>query len=259
MKDFKSLEAKLRVELAERGIKLAAYDTVSSTNAEAKLYAAEAADKAPILFLANEQSAGRGRLGRSFVSRADGGIYMTLLYFTREELTSAVTVTTAAAVAAASSIESVSGQRVGIKWVNDIYNDRGKVAGILVETVPVSDGYAIAVGIGINIGVKEFPRELWGIASSLDDIDESGMAELVLKICEGLLCHAEHHGDRGYMKDYRRLFILQNKTVDIYVSDEHVLRGEVQGVDDYGGLLVLPEGQNEIRAFHSGEITVRLA
>ncbi len=258
MNDFKSLENLIRSELEVLGVRVVAYDSVGSTNTEAKIYAADAADKSPILFLANKQSAGRGRLGRSFISCANCGIYMTLLYFTQESLGSAVTVTTAAAVAAASSIESVSGQRVGIKWVNDIYNEQGKVAGILVETVPVNGGYAIAVGIGINIGVESFPPELCGIASSLDFMSTESRAKLILEICRNLLDHAEHHKSREYMSEYRRLFILTGKTVDLFVAGEHILRGEVCGADDDGALLIKPIGESEIKAFNSGEITLRI-
>jgi len=255
---FVNIEKKIKTGLAPLGIKLVTYMSVASTNAEAKAYAADTADREPVLFLAREQSAGRGRLGRSFHSRRDGGIYMTLLYFTREALCSAVTVTTAAAVAAATSIEEIAGLHVGIKWVNDIYNERGKVAGILVETVPVSDGYAIVVGIGINVGDDDFPADLSGIAASLGNLNDDTRANLTVKICEKLLCHAADHTSREYMTEYRRLFILRDKTIDMFVSGEHILRGVVSGVDDNGALQVQPLGESEIKCFSSGEITLRV-
>ena len=187
-----------------------------------------------------------------------GGIYMTLLYFTHDALDCAVTVTTATAVAAANAIRRVSGEDVGIKWVNDIYNEQGKVAGILVESLPVNDGYAVAVGIGINVGECDFAPEIRDIASSLGELDATDRARLVLCLCGDVLKHAKDHANREYMSDYRKMFILQDKTVDVFVSGEPMLRGTVVGVDGDGGLMIQPEGENEIKTLSSGEITVRV-
>ncbi|MBE6583810.1 MAG: biotin--[acetyl-CoA-carboxylase] ligase [Ruminococcaceae bacterium] len=258
MPDFVAVINKIKTELCHLGVRFVTYESIGSTNAEAKAYATYAADTSPVLFLAKEQSAGRGRLGRNFVSRGDCGIYMTLLYFTSEELCSAVTVTTATAVAAASAIKKASGKKVGIKWANDIYSDEGKVAGILVETVPTKCGYAIAVGIGINIGDTGFPPEIADIAASLGEIDAKSAAELITIFCEQVLSHAKDHKSREYMSEYRRMFMLKDKTVDLYVSGEKVMRGVVTGVDDEGALLVLPHGEREVKSFYSGEITVRI-
>lgn len=257
MSEFRNFVYALEQKLCGKGIKIVSFESTDSTNANAKAYAAYAADARPVLFIAKEQSAGRGRLGRDFLSRADSGIYMTLLYFTREPLCRAVTVTTATAVAAANAIRTVAGEQVGIKWVNDIYSDKGKVAGILVESVAAKGGFAIAVGIGINVGASDFPPDLCNIAASLAPLDDGKKAELVASVCESLLKHAENPENRDYMVDYRRLFILQNKTVDIFVSGEHKLRGLAMGVGDDGGLIVSVGGERHV--FSSGEITVRIA
>ena len=256
MNDFLGFTEKLNDRLCRFGVSLVSYDVTDSTNTRAKAYAADAADRTPVLFVARQQSAGRGRLGRDFLSRADSGIYMTLLCFTSGDLSGAVTVTTATAVAAARSIERVTGERVGIKWVNDIYSDEGKVAGILVESVPVSDGYAIAVGIGINVGVEEFAPEIKGVAASIGALSADEKADLAASICQGVLDHAAHPTNREYMSLYRELFILQGREVDIFVSGEWLLNGVVDGVDDNGGLIVSHGGQKTV--FSSGEITVRV-
>ena len=256
MSQFSSFIEKLKTRLDHTGVSLVSFDVTDSTNTRAKAYAADAADLGPVLFVAREQSAGRGRLGRNFVSRLDGGIYMTLLYFVGRDIADAVTVTTAAAVAAAHAIESIAGEKVGIKWVNDIYNDQGKVAGILVESLSVKNGYAVAVGIGINVGVAEFPPEICGVASSLRPLDADKKADIAMSICKGILDHAACPRNREYMSQYRKLFILQGKAVDIYVSGEWRLRGTVDGVDDDGGLIISHGGTKTV--FSSGEITVRV-
>ena len=101
----------------QQDFKVIEYDCIGSTNAEAKAYAANTNSRQPVLFVAREQSAGRGRLGRSFYSRLSGGIYMSLLYFTSSSLSDAVSVTTAAAVFVAEAIERATGRKMNIKWV----------------------------------------------------------------------------------------------------------------------------------------------
>ena len=103
------------------------YDITDSTNVRAKEYIkAHQFDR--MLFVANEQTAGRGRLGRSFFSPKDTGIYMTLAFKSDIPLYNAVHVTTAAAVAVAKAIERHTPHRTAIKWVNDIYLN-GKKSG----------------------------------------------------------------------------------------------------------------------------------
>ena len=171
-----------------KNIKVIEYDSIGSTNAEAKRYAISCEDFEPVLFAARAQSAGRGRLGRSFLSREGKGIYMSLLYFTDKALCDAISVTTAAAAFTAQAIETAIGAEMKIKWVNDIYNEHGKVAGILTETVMASGKNAIVVGIGINTGASDFPKELQGIASSIGEIDEvqrQAIIEFVTLACKG--------------------------------------------------------------------------
>ena len=237
------------------------FDLIDSTNAEAKRIAQDIAEgdlPSPCLLVAREQSAGRGRMGRSFLSRADRGIFMSLLYFTDKPLSGAVSVTTATAAIVAEEIEGVCGKPMKIKWVNDIYNDRGKVAGILAETLPVGSGnFAVIVGIGINIGEDSFPEELKGIASSIGSID--GKEELlVANVARRILLHASHPEDREYMKSYRWRFMLQGEIVNVLQGGEIITSGRVVGVDDDGGLLLIPEGESDEITVRTGEVSIRI-
>lgn len=241
----------------QKELKTIKYDCIGSTNAEAKKYAVENDSRAPVLFLAKEQSAGRGRLGRSFYSRLSGGIYMSLLYFTDSPLSDAVNVTTATAVFVAEAIEGVAGKQMKIKWVNDIYNERGKVAGILAETLSVGDETAVVVGIGINTGEDDFPEEIRGIAASIGEVDEAARERIVLRIAQSLLEHAENPADRGYMAGYRQRFMLEGVTVDLLRAGEIIAHGKVLGVSDDGGLVFLPEGKDAPEIIRTGEVSVR--
>ena len=253
------LEKRIRAQLEHKNIGVRVFDSIDSTNSEAKRLALclakdNKALPSPILFVAMEQSAGRGRVGRAFVSRRGKGIYMTLLYFADEALADIVSVTTAAAVATATSIEEITGKPMKIKWVNDIYNEQGKVAGILVEGQPTCNSYAVAVGVGINVGEADFPDEIKNVASSIGDIGNN-RASLIAKVADKLLSFTENSGSREYMRDYRARFMLEGKMVKLIRADEVVGCGEVLGVDDDGGLVVNIDGKTEI--IRSGEVTVR--
>ena len=127
MKKYPADRHELAKKLCELGVTLYSYESIGSTNNEAKAYASNAEESTFALFLAREQTAGRGRAGRNFISRRGQGIYMTLLYFIGKELCDATAVTGAAAVAAALSIEEITNKPMRIKWVNDVYNDGGRL------------------------------------------------------------------------------------------------------------------------------------
>lgn len=238
-------------------IKTIEYETVGSTNAEAKEYAALAKTREPVLFIAKEQSSGRGRLGRSFLSRRGQGIYMSLLYYTDKSLTDAISVTGAAAVITARAIENATGNPMKIKWVNDIYNDRGKVAGILAESVSLGNSVAMVVGIGINIGNDSFPEELASIASSIGEISEGKKKDIISSIVNGILSHAENCCDKSFMDEYRKRSMLDGEFVELFRAGEHAGNGRVIGIDDDGGLIVLLDGDLQPTIIRTGEVSVR--
>lgn len=251
-------EHMIEAHLKHKKLNIRVFDVIDSTNSEAKRMVLSQGDQVrfnPTLLIAKEQTSGRGRMGRRFVSDL-GGIYMSLVYVTEKPLSDAVSITTAAAAVIAEAIESVVGSPMKIKWVNDIYNDRGKVAGILAEAVSVGERTAVIVGIGINTGASDFPEEIQSIASSIGDLD--GQENLLIaKITDGLLACAENPTDRSYMTAYRERFMLAGKTVDLIVGGERTGHGRVVGVDDNGGLLLLPNGEREIITVQSGEVSVR--
>ena len=180
---------------------------------------------------------------------------MSYLYFTDRPLEDTASVTTGAAVAVAEAIESFVGRKMRIKWVNDIYDERGKVCGILTEAVSFGETVAIIIGVGINIGDGEFPEELRGIASSIGSVD-GRESELIAAIADGLARIAEDTEHR-YMEGYRKRFMLEGLEVDLLRADEIVAHGSVVGVDDEGGLIFLPDGESEAVIIRSGEVSVR--
>lgn len=228
------------------------YRVTDSTNTVAKRKIFQHASL-PFVVLAGKQTAGRGRMGRSFYSRGSG-IYMSFA-FKATSLCSAVSVTTAAAVAVTKALCECCESDFQIKWVNDVYQNGKKVCGILTEAVSgVGNESFVVVGIGINIGKTRFPKELQDIAGWVNLT--STREELVAKITNLLNEFAKDTQDRSYMDFYREHFMLLGAHVTA-ISDGESIRGRVVGVDDDGGLLLLREGDTAPTRIFSGEVTLR--
>src|SRR6187401_2932708 len=141
------------------------FDTLESTNTEALNQARNGAAEG-LCITAREQTAGRGRYGRSWVSGKDAGLFLSVvlrpkmdpIYFPLITLMTGVVVHDALAELGVSS---------DIKWVNDIHIDGKKICGILAETTETKDGVAVVVGIGVNMNSESFPPYLAASSTSL--------------------------------------------------------------------------------------------
>ena len=238
------------------GIDVVCYSEIDSTNQAARRLAAHGA-RVPALIVADTQSAGRGRMGRSFYSPVGTGLYMTLLLdVTDDAPSSVVKMTSAAAVAAALSIRSATGVDCGIKWVNDIYLDGKKIAGILAESFFESGRRFVCVGVGVNVCTDSFPLPLEHIASSIG-ADSGKRAEIAVEFCRRFLkTYGEiSRGDARFMEEYRELSIVLGKNV-VFTENGVSHEGIASAIDDDGGLLINCEDGNV--TLRSGEISLRL-
>ena len=165
--------------------------------------------------------------------------------------------TSAAALIVARAIESVTREQMRIKWVNDVYNGRGKVAGILTEALTVGEESAIIVGVGINIGEDDFPEEISQIASSIGEVSDGQVKEIIDLIANGILAHAKDPLDLGFMDEYRKRSMLDGKHVELFSAGESIGLGTVRGISDDGGLILLFDGEIEPRIIRTGEVSVR--
>lgn len=148
------------------------YEQIDSTNDEAKRRA-QADQENTVLYVTDCQTAGRGRRGHDFYSPKGSGLYFTLALPLSAEPADIQVITCAAAVAVCEAIGALSDQRPLIKWVNDIYIDGKKVAGILTELVTDADNrpLSVIVGIGLNLTTEHFPAEFAARAGAIGDID----------------------------------------------------------------------------------------
>lgn len=240
-------------------LRLIVLESVDSTNNEAKRLLADGLSE-NALIVANEQTSGRGRLGRSFYSPKNTGIYMSFLIHTELKLSDAVRVTTAASVAVVNAIERVTGVMPEIKWVNDVYVGGKKVCGILTEAVSdfeTATARSVIIGIGINITTEDFPEDIRARASSIGS-DVPVRNKLIAEVANELMYICGDLSDLSrYIDTYKSHSMIIGKKIDFYINSVRNT-GEAMDIDDDGALIVRL-ADNSTVTLSSGEVTVRLS
>ncbi len=207
--------------------KLICLDSVDSTNNYAKKLAMTGVEDSTAI-AADEQTGGRGRLGRTFLSPKGKGIYLTLLYRPAIPPAAAVNLTAYVAVAVCDGIEAVTGIRPGIKWTNDIVLGCRKLCGILTEMAVEGETGAlqyIITGIGINVNhmPEDFPPEVRGIATSLTQalghpVERGRLCAEVINALEDMYA-AWLRGGGDYWERYRDGCLTLGKPVRLLRGD----------------------------------------
>lgn len=233
----------------EKRFQVYAFEEIDSTNSEAKRQVLNGISL-PALFVADRQTEGRGRRGKTFFSK--GGLYMTLAVNMGDSAEENVKITTIAASAVAKAIEKLTGQTVGIKWVNDIYIEGRKICGILAEAVYDKDGRikAVIIGVGVNLNVESFPDDIKDIAGALNcpTLDKMVLAE---EISRQIL-----DSDHDFMEYYKSKSIVIGKPI-MYQKNNLWYDGVAIDINDEGGLIVKTE-EGITETLSSGEITLRV-
>jgi BirA family biotin operon repressor/biotin-[acetyl-CoA-carboxylase] ligase len=236
--------------------------SVSSTNTVLKELASKGEAEGKVL-IAEEQTSGRGRLGRNFYSPAQSGIYMSILLRPKLTIEDSLFITTSAAVAVAEAIEKVTGINAVIKWVNDIFCNGKKVCGILTEAGIDFEGggleYAVlGIGINVSIPVEGFPSDLENIATGIFDrkLYESNVrSRLVAEILNYFWKYYDNISQKTFLAEYRKRSFLLGQEINI-LSGKDTKRALALEIDDNARLVVkLPDG--EIKPLSSGEVSVR--
>ena len=254
------IAAQLTADAADA--QLHVFSSVTSTN---DLLRRDADAGAPefTVYAAQQQTAGKGRQGRSFFSPPRTGLYLSMLFRPTIPAPELVALTPMAAVAAAEAVEQCSGQRVQIKWVNDLLLGGRKICGILAESQFSQSAkldYTV-VGIGINLATPPggFPKELAEIAGAV--FPEDTDADAVFASCAAALISAlmrEYRllSEKHYLAGYRERLCVLNRPVTVCENGTE-RQAEAIAVDDDLRLLVrYPDGTEQWRA--TGEIRIRL-
>ncbi len=233
---------------------ITAVGVTGSTNDDLKHAAASGAPEGTVL-IAGAQTAGKGRLGRSFYSPDEAGLYMSVLLRPKTAAEAALAVTTAAGAAVSEAIDELCGVSSGIKWVNDIYIGGRKVCGILAESVISPDGSVdcTVLGIGINVADRGFHGEIRGKAGAIS-ADISLRPVLAAKVLTRFFRYYDLFPAKTYMDEYRKRSVLPGETVE-YELDGVRHTAVVEGIDDEARLIVRSDGV--AATLSSGEVSVK--
>ena len=232
-----------------------------STNLEVKRAAGEG-DEGPTLFVAEEQTAGRGRRGRNWSSPPGSGIWMSLLLRPklRPERASMLTLVTALAVT--DGIREVTGLEAAIKWPNDVVVRGKKVAGILTEMSTDLDRIEfVVIGIGINVNTHSFPEEIREVATSLaiEQGMETARTPIIAAVWKQFARYEKLFEEKGSFTALKERYeaLLANRGREVRVLDpDGEYCGVAEGITEGGELLVRREDQS-LTAVRSGVVSVR--
>lgn len=248
-------------------------EKVDSTNNAAKL---TTCSEIAQIIIANEQTGGRGRLGRDFYSPGGAGLYMTIAFKPSFGLDKAMLTTAAAAVAVSRAVEEVSGLRPKIKWVNDIYLGEKKLCGILTEAESNFETgliEKIIVGIGVNCFRSSVPDELKDVMAFMEnpkhDFSRNELAAAIANIFFSLL---DNFDKPGLIREYKSKSFILGEQIRIFnpaiarsmglspAKEKEGIKARAIDIDENGGLVVeFLEGRRsrEMETLTTGEITIR--
>ena len=236
-------------------------ETTRSTNEDAKYFLKDE-KKRKGAFFAEQQTVGKGRNKRSWVSPFGKNIYFSFAWKSFFNLSELDGLSLATAVVVAESLQSMVNKKIGIKWPNDLTIKDKKFGGILIETSQQKKKLSeIVIGIGININMTEKEGaaidQKWVSLSKFSDapLDRNLIASKLLKGILNLSIKFPELGFSFYKKSFQNMHILNNKPCVVELPDEIKIFGKVIGVNKKGEILI--KSNSEILSFRYGEISIR--
>ena len=242
------------------GSEIKYFDTIDSTNTQAKRIANNVPDGT--IVISEEQDGGRGRLSRSFFSPKYKGIWFSVILKPNFLPQEAPKCTLMAAVAITKAIEEIANVKVGIKWPNDILYNGKKLVGILTEMNAEMDRInyiVIGMGINVNIASDEMPDDIKDIATSISqiaghEVSRLGLLTKILYHLEQLYIISQNEGFAAIFDEWRKYSITLNQNIRVIGTNE-VLEGIAVDIDEDGALLVNIDGQ--IKRVLAGDVSIR--
>ena len=241
------------------------FDSVDSTNNVLKSLASEGAVSGTVV-IADHQTGGKGRRGRSFASPSGAGVYLSYLFKPESGFDKISDLTSWTAVAVADAIKNAYGFDTQIKWVNDLLMNRKKICGILTEvSVEGESGFidTCIIGIGVNVNESEFPSEISEIATSIS-IENGGMKFIRAKLASEIIrsmdkLASDWPGSSYYLDRYRDLNITTGSMITAYPRMAENGQGRTGTAisinDDFSLKVEFSDGS--VEDLKSGEVSVR--
>ncbi|MFQ5813856.1 MAG: biotin--[acetyl-CoA-carboxylase] ligase [Anaerolineae bacterium] len=252
-----SIKSGLKTELI--GQRIVYSSSIGSTNEVLKELAAQGAPEGTLV-IADEQTAGKGRLGRRWLAPPGTSLLLSLLFRPDLAPDQAQRLTMICSLAIADAIEGLTGLPVGLKWPNDVFIGGRKAGGILTESGTTGghlDYVVVGMGLNVNLASSNLP-ELRGMATSLSQElgREVSRLELLRKILEGIETRYKslRRGESPHEEWAARLINL-GRQVQV-TTPQGVLAGWAEGVDADGALILrTPDGQR--KRILAGDVTLR--
>jgi BirA family biotin operon repressor/biotin-[acetyl-CoA-carboxylase] ligase len=234
------------------------YDSLPSTNNEVARLAFEGAEEG-LAVVADEQTAGRGRLQRTWSSPKGAGLYFSILLRPALLPKRWTLITFVAALATGDALREAAAVQTDIKWPNDLLAGERKICGILAEAIETPTGRAVVVGIGINLTDDAFPRDLINVATSVaNESDRKPERETILKsLLSALsrwysLLHETDGAEKIVAAWTSRSSYASGRMVQV-TNGEEVLQGITRGVENDGALQL--ETTRGIELIRAGDVT----
>jgi BirA family biotin operon repressor/biotin-[acetyl-CoA-carboxylase] ligase len=237
--------------------------SIDSTNNRALELARQGASEGVIVG-ARQQTAGKGRLGRTWISPPDAGLYISFVLRPPLQPADSRLMSFVAGVAVMRSVQTLHGFTVGLKWVNDIVYGARKLGGILCEMVPGGENPALVVGIGINVRRPhgEVPEELAAVATNLEEVtnqpvDPNRLAvQLALELEMAYELLLQGRSDE-VLKYWRRYSVTLGKQIRAQTGNR-TFEGTATDIAEDGALLVMLD-TGETVTLHAGDVSIRNA
>ena len=235
------------------------YESLPSTNTEVARLAAEGAAEG-LCVVAEEQTAGRGRLQRSWLSPKGAGLYFSALLRPSMPVNQWSLVTFMAALAVSDALRDACELKTDIKWPNDLLAGERKICGILAEAIETEKGRAVVVGIGINLTKEAFPPNLNEVAISVEEATtkrpdrEVLLAALLRAFSSWYLLLQQSGGQQQILEAWAsRSSFAKGKRVKVTNGNE-VVTGITGGVESDGALRVETDTDG-VRIIRAGDVT----
>jgi BirA family transcriptional regulator, biotin operon repressor / biotin---[acetyl-CoA-carboxylase] ligase len=213
-----------------------------------------------MVLIADEQTRGKGRNGRSFHSEKGKGIYLSLFLTPHLPIDQALKITTATAVACAEAIELTFSVKPGIKWVNDLMIEQKKIGGILCEAgVDIHSGNieTMVVGLGLNVFSQKFDETLSEIAGSIEDFSsrKNTRNELIIAFLNRFDYWYKNLNHPYLIKRYKQYSNILHVPVTVTINNESYL-AVIKDIDENGACIAVKSDGTTV-TLNSGEVTIR--
>ena len=239
-------------------INILQFDSICSTNTEAINQAKRGAEEG-LCVVANEQTAGRGRHGRNWVSEKNSGLYFSIILRPQKATKFLPLITLMTSIAVYETLKETYDLQPDIKWSNDVLVYEKKICGILAETAETPKGLAIIVGIGINLTSKNFPAEISDTATSIEQTSgkKANAEELTESLIKFLIyfysIFSGEEGEKEIINEWsKRSSYFSGKNVKVDLGNE-IFTGVTCGLADNGALKVKKE-TGEIIEIQAGDV-----